>query len=321
MARIGYHASHEQISPGELLDLVKRAEQAGFACAMSSDHFHPWSERQGQSGYAWSWLGSALEGTRLPFGVISAPGWRYNPAVLAQAAATLCQMYPGRFWMALGSGEAINEHITGQPWPDKPERNARLEESAGIIRALLAGETVTHRGRVDVVEAKLYSRPETPPLLIGAAVTEATAEWLGGWADGLLTVSAKPDALRKVVDAFRRGGGEGKPLYLQVGLSWAPTEEQALAEAHEQWRSNVIGGEVNWNLRTPREFDMASRFVQPADMREAVLISADLGQHAAWLAEYEAMGFGEIHLHHVGTSQRAFIEAFGQSVIPALSRS
>jgi coenzyme F420-dependent glucose-6-phosphate dehydrogenase len=321
MARIGYHASHEQISPGELLDLVKLAEQAGFACAMSSDHFHPWSERQGQSGYAWSWLGSALEGTRLPFGVISAPGWRYNPAVLAQAAATLCQMYPGRFWMALGSGEAINEHITGQPWPDKPERNARLKESAGIIRALLAGETVTHRGRVDVVEAKLYSRPETPPLLIGAAVTEATAEWLGGWADGLLTVSAKPDALRKVVDAFRRGGGEGKPLYLQVGLSWAPTEEQALAEAHEQWRSNVIGGEVNWNLRTPQEFDMASRFVRPADMREAVLISADLGQHAAWLAEYEAMGFSEIHLHHVGTSQCAFIEAFGKYVMPALSRS
>src|SRR3954469_1367433 len=319
MSRIGYHASHEQISPRELLDLVKQAEQAGFVCAMSSDHFHPWSERQGQSGYAWSWLGAALEGTRLPFGVISAPGWRYNPAVLAQAAATLCQMYPGRFWMALGSGEAINEHITGQPWPDKPERNARLKESADIIRALLAGETVTHRGRVDVIEAKLYSRPEIPPLLIGSAVTEATAEWLGGWADGLLTVSAKPDALRKGIDAFRRGGGEGKPLYLQVGLSWAPTEEQALREAHEQWRSNVIGGEVNWNLRTPQEFDMASRFVQPADMREAVLISADLGQHAAWLAEYKAMGFTEIHLHHVGTSQRAFIEAFGEHVMPALS--
>ena len=231
MSRIGYHASHEQVSPRDLLELVKLAEQAGFACAMSSDHIHPWSERQGQSGYAWSWLGAALEGTRLPFGVISAPGWRYNPAVLAQVAATLCQMYPGRFWMALGSGEAINEHITGQPWPDKPERNARLKESADIIRALLAGETVTHRGRVDVVEAKLYSRPEIPPLLIGSAVTETTAEWLGGWADGLLTVSAKPGALRKVIDAFRRGGGEGKPLYLQIGLSWAPMEEQALREA------------------------------------------------------------------------------------------
>jgi coenzyme F420-dependent glucose-6-phosphate dehydrogenase len=287
---------------------------------MSSDHFQPWSERQGQSGYAWSWLGAALEATRLPFGVISAPGWRYHPAVLAQAAATLCQMYPGRFWLALGSGEAINEHITGQPWPDKPERNARLRESAGIIRALLAGETVTHRGRVDVIEAKLYTRPQTPPLLIGAAVTEATAQGLGGWADGLLTVSARPDALGKVIDAFRRGGGEGKPLYLQVGLSWAPTEQQALHEAHEQWRSNVLGGEVNWNLRTPQEFDMASRFVRPEDMRESILVSSDLGQHAAWLAEYADMGFTEIHLHHVGTSQYAFIEAFGQHVLPALSR-
>ena len=124
MSRIGYHASHEQVSPRDLLELVKLAEQAGFACAMSSDHFHPWSERQGQSGYAWSWLGAALEGTRLPFGVISAPGWRYNPAVLAQVAATLCQMYPGRFWMALGSGEAIRNVSTStlpaSPGPTSP---------------------------------------------------------------------------------------------------------------------------------------------------------------------------------------------------------
>jgi alkanesulfonate monooxygenase SsuD/methylene tetrahydromethanopterin reductase-like flavin-dependent oxidoreductase (luciferase family) len=168
------------------------------------------------------------------------------------------------------------------------------------------------------VEAKLYSRPENPPPLIGAAVTEATAELVGGWADGLLTVSAKPDQLRKVLDAFRRGGGEGKPIYLQVGMSWADSEEEALAQAHEQWRTSVLGGEVNWNLRTPSEFETATRHVRPEDMRESLLISADLGRHAAWLAEYAAFGCAEIHLHNVGLNQRAFIEAFGAKVLPQL---
>jgi G6PDH family F420-dependent oxidoreductase len=133
--RIGYHASHEQFPPSTLLRLVKAAEQAGFQAAKCSDHFHPWSDRQGHSGYAWSWLGAAMEATRIPFGVISAPGWRYHPAIVAQAAATLAEMYPGRFWLALGSGQALNEGITGLPWPPKAERNARLKESAEVIRA------------------------------------------------------------------------------------------------------------------------------------------------------------------------------------------
>src|SRR5919206_2904349 len=241
--RIGFHASHEQFAPSELLRLVRLAEAAGFHSAMSSDHFRPWGPAQGQSGFAWSWLGAALQSTRLPFGVISAPGYRYHPAILAQAAATLCEMFPGRLWLTLGSGQRLNEDLTGVAWPEKAERNARLRECADIIRALLRGETVSHCGRVTLVEGKLYSPPGRPPLLLGAAVTEATAEFVGGWADGLLTVSAKPEMLRRVVEAFRRGGGEGKPLVLQVGLNWAPSEAEALHGAHEQWRTNVLGGE------------------------------------------------------------------------------
>src|SRR3569832_1694369 len=126
MVQISYHASHEQFAPSRMLALVKRAEAAGFNAAKCSDHFHPWSERQGESGFAWSWLGGAMEATRFPFGIISAPGYRYHPAVLAQAAATIGEMYPGRLWLALGSGEALNESITGQYWPDKSERNAKL---------------------------------------------------------------------------------------------------------------------------------------------------------------------------------------------------
>jgi coenzyme F420-dependent glucose-6-phosphate dehydrogenase len=318
MARIGFHASHEQFPPSELLRLVQLAEAAGFDCAMSSDHFRPWGPAQGQSGFAWSWLGAALQATRLPFGVISAPGYRYHPAILAQAAATLCEMFPGRLWLTLGSGQRLNEDLTGTAWPEKAERNARLKECADIIRALLKGENVSHYGRVTLVDCQLYSLPRTPPLLLGAAVTEATAEFVGGWADGLLTVSGKPDQVRKVVDAFRRGGGEGKPLFMQVGLNWAPGEEEALAGAHEQWRYNVLGGEVNWELRSPQDFDIATRFVKPEDMRESLLISSDPDQHVEWLSAFVELGFEELQLHQVGRNQHIFIEAFGAKVLPQL---
>ncbi|MBP0445276.1 TIGR03885 family FMN-dependent LLM class oxidoreductase [Roseomonas sp. SSH11] len=316
--RFGFHASHEQFPPSELLTLVQAAEAAGFDAAMSSDHFRPWGAAQGHSGLAWPWLGAAMARTQLPIGVISAPGYRYHPAIIAQGAATLAEMFPGRYWLALGSGQRLNEDITGLAWPEKAERNARLRECAAIIRALLAGETVSHHGRVTVVDAKLYSRPETPPPLLGAAVTEATAEELGAWADGLLTVSAEPEQLRKVIAAFHRGGGRGKRLIVQVALNWAPTEEEALAGAHEQWRTNALGGEVNWELRTPEHFDTATRHVRPEDMRESVWISADPGWHVARLRELVELGFGEIQLHQVGRNQRAFIETFGTSVLPAL---
>src|SRR5215213_2570608 len=297
--RIGFHASHEQFPPSELLRLVTLAEKAGFDCAMSSDHFRPWGAAQGQSGFAWSWLGAALQATRLPFGVISAPGYRYHPAILAQATATLGEMFPGRIWLALGSGQRLNEDLTGVAWPDKAERNARLRECADIIRALLRGETVSHYGRVTAVDCKLYSLPKTPPLLLGAAVTETSAEFVGSWAYGLLTVSAKPDRVKKVVDAFRRGGGEGKPMFMQVGLNWAPSEEEALKAAHEQWRYNVLGGELNWELRSPRDFDTATRFARPEDMREALLISAEASRHVEWLGEFIELGFEELQLHQV----------------------
>jgi alkanesulfonate monooxygenase SsuD/methylene tetrahydromethanopterin reductase-like flavin-dependent oxidoreductase (luciferase family) len=171
---------------------------------------------------------------------------------------------------------------------------------------------------VTLVDCKLYSLPKEPPLLLGAAVTEATAEFLGSWADGLLTVSGEPDQVRKVVEAFRRGGGDGKPLFMQVGLNWAPTEEEALQGAHEQWRYNVLGGEVNWELRSPQDFDTATRYVKPEDMRESLLISSSLDQHVEWLSQFVELGFQELQLHQVGSNQSAFIEAFGSKVLPQL---
>ena len=193
-----------------------------------------------------------------------------------------------------------------------------MRECADIIRGLLRGESVSHYGRVTVVDCQLYSLPKTPPLLLGAAVSEATAEFVGSWADGLLTVSGKPEQVRKVVNAFRRGGGEGKPLFMQVGLNWAPSEDEALQGAFEQWRTNVLGGEVNWELRSPQDFDTATRFVKPEDMRESVLISSDPSRHAAWLNEYIELGFEELQLHQVGRNQQTFIDAFGAKVLPQL---
>ena len=163
MPVFGIHASHEQIHPSALLAAIQRAEAAGFDAAMSSDHFSPWSARQGHSAFAWSWLGAALQSTSLPFGVVNAPGQRYHPAIIAQAIATLSEMYPDRFWAALGTGEFSNEHITGDPWPRKEVRNARLRECVDIIRALLRGEEVSHDGLVRVDRATVYSRPAEPP--------------------------------------------------------------------------------------------------------------------------------------------------------------
>ena len=316
--RIGFHASHEQFPPSELLECTIAAEAAGFHCAMSSDHFKPWSRTQGHSGFSWAWLGAALARTHFPIGLITVAGYRYHPAIVAQAAATLGEMFGERFWYALGSGERLNEDITGMAWPTKSERNAKLTECAKVIRALLGGERVTHRGAVTLVDAELYSRPAQPPPLFGAAVTAASAEFAGGWADGLLTVAKKPQDLKPVIDAVRRGGGEGKPVYIQIALSWARSDAEALRIAHEQWKFLVPGGELAWELRSPEDFETAARFVRPEDMRDHVLISSDLNRHAAWLIEFADLGVDVAFLHHVGLNQRAFIDAFGAQVIPQL---
>jgi probable non-F420 flavinoid oxidoreductase len=318
MAIIGYHASHEQFAPGELLTCAQEAERAGFTAAMCSDHFAPWSEQQGQSGFAWSWLGAAMQATSLSFGVVNAPGDRYHPAIIAQAAATLENMFPGRFWVALGSGEAMNEHITGARWPKKPERNERLRECIEIIRALWAGETVTHDGLVRVDGARLWTRPEQPPLIVGPALSEATAEVMGGWADALITVNMPHDRLARMIAAFRRGGGEGKPLFLKCHLSYAATDEIARANAFDQWRANVLPAVINEDLQTVEQFTAASRYVRPEDLDEHVCISADLNRHLEWLRGLLDLGLDRLYLHNVGRNQREFIEAFGQRVLPSL---
>ncbi len=260
-----------------------------------------------------------MQATEMPFGVVTAPGQRYHPAVIAQAIATLGDLFPARFWAALGSGEALNEHVTADPWPPKQDRDARLLECVEVIRALLRGEEVSHDGLVRVDRARVWSLPSQLPLLFGAAVTEATAKIVGGWADGLITVNQPVDVLRRVIGAFREGGGDRKPVAVQVHISWAEDEDRALAIAHEQWRTNVFGPDIAWNLELPAQFDEAAKHVPPDDVAGSVLVSADPGRHVKWLMELADLEIDALYLHHVGQEQERFIEVFAEHVLPEVT--
>jgi probable non-F420 flavinoid oxidoreductase len=316
---IGYHASHEQHPPSALLDDARAAAEAGFGAVSSSDHLSPWGRAQGQSGFAWSWLGAAMEAVPVPFGVVNAPGQRYHPVIIAQAIATLAEMYPSRLWVALGSGEASNEHVTGDRWPSKPERNARLAECVEVIRALLRGDEVCVDGHVRVDRARLWTLPPTPPQLIGAALSEETAAWCGGWADGLITVHMPPERLSRLIEAFRASGGEGKPVRVQVKVAWAPTDEEALAGAYDQWRTNVFDSVLMADIETVEQFEAAATHVRPEDVRRSVLVSSDSKQHAAWLSETLDVGADDLFLHQVPRDQRRFIDTFGAEVLPEVA--
>lgn len=319
---IGFHCSHEQHPPSALLRSAKLAAAAGFTAAMCSDHLQPWSERQGHSGFTWSWLGAALEATPMTFGTVCAPGQRYHPVIVAQAAATLVEMYGGRFWLAVGSGEALNESVTGSPWPAKNERNARLEAAVDMMRALWAGDTVSSTGLIRARDARLHVPLAEPPMIVGAALTEETARWLAPWADALITIAAEGDTTRRVVDAFRDGGGAEKPVFLQVALSYAPTQQAAERAAYDQWRHCVLTGEQLADLRTPAEFDRACAHAAREAVIRRLRVSSDIERHAAWLEQDLALGCDRIYLHNVARDhQELFIDACARRILPAFTDS
>ena len=314
---IGFHASHEEIDPSSLLSIVRDAEAAGFDAAMCSDHLSPWLESQGESGYAWSWLGAALAATNLTFGVVTAPGQRQHPVIVAQAIATLGQMFPGRFWAALGSGEAINELATGEPWPPHDARTERLGESATLIRILLAGGEVSHRGAVAAERARVWSRPETPPPIFAAAVSPATTKRVAAWADGLITVGQPVPALREVVDAYRSADGAG-PLCLQVHISFDPDIDRARELAFRSWRSGLVPAPEAWDVASVEEFEQRTAAFSPSDMDEVVLISSEPEDVVTRLRELAALGFDRLYLHHVGREQQRFLDLAGAHILPGL---
>lgn len=317
---IGFHASHEQFSPAELLNLAKQSERCGFEFIMSSDHLNPWSEQQGHSGFCWSWLGAALQTTsQVPFGTMAIPGgWRYHPVLIAQAAATLAEMYPERMdWIAVGSGEALNESVVSPKWPHKNERNARMKEGVEIIRALWNGETVTRtNGYHYTKNAKIWSLPPTSPKILGAALSPETASFLGDWADGMITVMQPDKKLKDIITAFRKNGGEHKPLYLQLQVSWHQDKEQAKQNAFDQWRNNLIAAEHSEDLNTIDAICEIAKSFTIKDLEGKVVISSDYNLFIQLIRKYIHMGFNTIILHNTGRNQAEFIEAFGSNVLP-----
>lgn len=320
---IGYHASHEQFSPSQLLDYVQAAERAGFQAIMTSDHLAPWSERQGNSGNNWAWMGAAMAKTTLPFGSLAIPGgWRYHPVVLAHLIATLGEMFPERLrWIAVGSGEALNEHAVGHGWPVKADRNARLEAGSKIIRALLAGEMVTSdHPQLRTEQAKLWSLPAKPPLLMGAALTERTAAWLGEWAEGLVTVRKSMTEMTRMVDAFQANGGAGKPLALQLQVSWGPNVDEARVAAWQEWRNAAVEPNLLAELRTPAEFDAKSREVTLEEIDNFIPLITRGAELLDLVGKCTACGFDEVYIHNVSRDQHGFMGFMTKHVFRELER-
>lgn len=315
--KIGFHASHEQFSPRRLLDLVQKAEDAGFRSVLSSDHFHPWSDKQGESGFAWSWLGAAMHATSLEYGIVNAPGQRYHPAIIAQAVATLDQMFPGRFFLCAGSGQLLNENITGEQWPAKRDRNQRLQESVEVMRRLWQEEDyLNHKGMFTVERAKLFTKPTHLPMVYGAALTEKTASWLSSWADGLITISKPVEELEKTVKSFRASAAGNKSMALKVQISYDKSHDQALEGAWEQWKNNIYPSKLIADIDSPEKFDALGNNTRREDLEQHVIIGSKAETFIEKINEFQALGFEKIIIHNVNEQQEDFIEFFGKEILP-----
>jgi G6PDH family F420-dependent oxidoreductase len=313
--KIGYFLSSEEFDPREILDQARRAEQAGFHGLWISDHYHPWNDEQGHSGFVWSMIGALAEATSLPVTTgVTCPTTRIHPAIIAQAAATSGVLHDGRFNLGVGTGEALNEHILGDRWPEADERLDMLEEAVEVIRLLWQGGQQSHRGRHYTVEnARLYTLPPEPPGIIMAAGGPAAATLAGEAADGIWAVAPKPELLEKYTEA----GGSG-PRYGQVKLCWAPDEDQAKKTAFEWWPNAGIGGELSQELALPRHFEQAAQLVTPDDLAEKLPLGPDPDRHAEAIKAFVDAGYDHVYVHQIGPDQEGFFDFWERELAPRL---
>lgn len=325
---IGYAAMLEQFGPREVVDLSAKAEAAGFSGVMAADHFQPWVPQQGQAGFVWNVMTAIGERTKGDFGPgVTCPSFRMHPAIVAQASATMAAMYPGRFWLGLGSGEALNEHIIGGYWPETPERIARMLEAVEIIRKLFNSrdKDVKHDGRFYKLEStRLWTLPdESPPIYIATA-GPVTAKRTGQLAEGIITVGAPEQKIEMIFEKCREGCLEvGKDpntfrYILQLHMSWAPTDEEALNNAMTQWPNGGMKFPKQ-DIRNPADFEQMAKLVRPEDFQGRMLISSDLEKHRAEIQKFLDMGFDQVYLHNAGRNQEEWIDAFGREVLPKLT--
>jgi coenzyme F420-dependent glucose-6-phosphate dehydrogenase len=319
MVRIGYALSSEEHAPNELIRFAQQAEEAGFTFALISDHFHPWIDRQGHSPFVWGVIGGiarATEGLQLGTGV-TAPIRRIHPAIVAQAAATAATMMPGRFFLGVGSGENLNEHILGDDWPSPGTRLEMLEEAIEIIRLLWRGGTQSFKGRHYTVDrARIYTLPEQPPPVLLAAKGERAVEMAGRAGDGLIGVGPDPELIRR----FEKAGGEGKPRYGQVHVCWAESETEARRTAREWWPNTALKGNLNVDLPTPEDFERAAESITEDDVAESVTCGPDPGPHIEAIREYVDAGYDNVYIHQIGPDQDGFFRFYGTEILPRVDR-
>jgi G6PDH family F420-dependent oxidoreductase len=326
VTKIGYAAMLEQFHPTDLLEWCPQAEAAGFSAGfMVSEHFQPWTPQQGNAAFAWTFMGALGQRTTLPIGLaVTAPGFRYHPAVIAHAAATMGAMYPGRFWLGLGAGEALNEHVIGGRWPEIGVRSQMLFEAIEIISKLFTGEVVRHAGDYFTLEsARLYTRPDQPVPIYVATAGPINAKRTGRHADGMITVGAADEKIKMLWGKFGEGALQAgrdphaMPKLLQIHVSWAETAAVAETNAVREWPNGGMPFPKQ-DIRHPEDFANMAMLVRPEHFTNRVLISADLDEHAAHIQKFVDMGFDEVHLHNVGRNQAEFIAAFGERVLPQL---
>jgi len=317
---VGYALSSEEHAPQALVRHARLAEEAGFSFAFVSDHFHPWTDRQGQSPFVWTVLGAIAATTdRLRLGTgVTCPTIRIHPAIVAQAAATTAAVSDGRFTLAVGTGENLNEHVLGDRWPSHEKRLEMLEEAIEVMRLVWEGDLVTHRGRHYTVDrARLYTLPEEPPPVAVAAGGAKAGALAGRTGDALVATAPDPD----LVAAFEAAGGADKPRYGMLTVCWAETEDEAIRTAHEWWPNAALEGEVGLELAVPRHFHQAASLLTPDQVAETVVCSPDPERHREALDEFARAGFDHVYVHQVGPDQDGFIRFYKQEILsPALAR-
>jgi coenzyme F420-dependent glucose-6-phosphate dehydrogenase len=317
MIDIGYKLSSEEHGPRDLVRLAQRAEDSGFEFAVISDHYHPWVDRQGESPFVWTVIGAIAEATdRIRIGTaVTCPTIRIHPAIVAQAAATSAALLPGRFFLGLGSGENLNEHILGDPWPPADVRLDMLEEAIDVIRLLWEGGVQSHRGGHYVVEnARLYSLPEEEPPLLIAAGGDRAAELAGRAGDGLIGVSPDPEILR----SFDRSGGRGKPRYAEISLCWAEDEAEARRTATRWWPNVAMPGQLSQDVGTPALFEAIAELVGEDDVAEKVACGPDPEPVLETIRTYTDAGYDHVALHQIGPDQDGFFRFFEEELRPKL---
>jgi coenzyme F420-dependent glucose-6-phosphate dehydrogenase len=313
---LGYALSSEEHRPAALVLNAQHAEAAGFTFALISDHFHPWTDRQGQSPFVWSVIGAIAQATeRLTLGTgVTCPTIRTHPGVIAQAAATSAALMPGRFFLGLGSGENLNEHIFGDYWPSADERQEMLEEAIEVIRLLWQGDYQTHRGKHYRVEnARLYTLPDEPPPIAVAASGPEAAKLAARAGDAL--ISTAPDD--QLVDAYRSAGGTG-PRYGQLTVCWAKDEQDAVRTALEWWPNAALKGELGQELPLPRHFEQAAENVDETAIAEAIVCGPDVDRYLEQITAFQDAGFDHVHIHQVGPDQEGFFRFAERELLVAV---